>query len=139
MKFYWLNQKIRAEVLAMGKPQLKTLQRSIFQVESNPELLKKNCSFASLVKSDVKELREFKKKSKNGYRVFFSLLPEFSGAVLIGRSQEKSSTELAPQEVNRWIELSKKVCDGEIAYSNLEVTFDFGESFCNKNSQLERG
>lgn len=133
MKFYWLNQKTRDEVLAMGRPQLKTLQRSIFQVESNPELLKKNCPFASLVKSDIKELREFKKKSKNGYRVFFSLLPEFSGAVLIGKSQKKSSTELAHQEVNHWIELSKKICDGEVAYSNLEVTFDFGKSFCGKN------
>lgn len=117
VKFYWLDRRTKDEILALNSAQLKTLQRSISQIESNPELLEGRCSFTSLVKSDVKELRELKKRSKGGYRIFFSLLPDSQTAVLIGKSPDKSSSEMSPREVERWIELSKKVCSGKIGYS----------------------
>lgn len=122
VKFYWLDRRTKDEILALNPAQLKTLQRSISQIESNPELLEGRCSFTSLVKSDVKELRELKKRSKGGYRIFFSLLPDSQTAVLIGKSPDKSSSEMSPREVERWIELSKKVCSGKIGYSRIKFS-----------------
>lgn len=122
IKFYWLDQRTKDEILALNPAQLKTLQRSISRIESNPELLEGRCSFTSLVKSGVKELREFKKRSKGGYRVFFSLLPDLQTAVLIGKSPEKSSSEMSLKEVERWIELSKRVCSGKISHSRVKFS-----------------
>lgn len=119
IKFYWLDRRTKDEILALNPAQLKTLQRSISQIENNPELLEGRCSFTSLVKSDTKELRELKKRSKGGYRVFFSLLPDSQTAVLIGKSPDKSSSEMSPREVERWIELSKKVYSGKVGYSRV--------------------
>lgn len=134
--FYWIDDRVENEIQLLSQSKRKNLKQTIDSVTANPELLQGNHSnIGFVIQGEI--LRAIKKHGKDGYRVYFVLMPNGTDCIILGLSKGKSTTDVPQNEIDSFLSLAKKV-QSSIDVTSLKRVNIFDESYVGLYGDAEK-